>query len=66
MRTELWYPAGFPWKKERSAQRAGLILACLDRGLHPGWDAHDLRSAALAQKLGYRMEGPYQVFLRIG
>lgn len=28
MRTELWYPAGFPWKKERSAQRAGLILAC--------------------------------------
>lgn len=28
MRTEVWYPAGFPWTKERSAQRAGLIMAC--------------------------------------
>lgn len=28
MRTERWYPVGFPWAKERSAQRAGLILAC--------------------------------------
>ena len=45
---------------------AGLILECLSRGIFPGWDAHDLRSAALAQKLGYRMEGPYPVFLRIG
>lgn len=45
---------------------AGLILKCLSRGIFPGWDAHDLRSAALAQKLGYRMEGPYPVFLRIG
>ena len=43
---------------------AGLILACLERGLYPGWDAHNLASAALAQKLGYRMEGPYPVCLR--
>ena len=31
---------------------ARLILDCLDRGLYPSWDAHDLRSVALAEKLG--------------
>ena len=45
---------------------AGLILACLERGIFPGWDAHNLASAALAQKLGYRMQGPYPAFLRKG
>lgn len=48
-----------------SACGAGLILACLERGLYPGWDAHDLRSAALAQKLGYRLAGSYPVCLRV-
>lgn len=41
---------------------AGLILACLARGLYPGWDAYDLRSVALAEKLGYHMEAPYAVY----
>ena len=41
---------------------AGLILTCLDRGLHPGWDAHDLRSVSLAEKLGYRLIRPYPAF----
>ena len=41
---------------------ARLILACLDRGLYPSWDAIDLRSAALAEKLGYRRGDPYPVY----
>ena len=38
---------------------ARLILTCLDQGLLPSWDAHDRRSAALAEKLGYRLDRPY-------
>lgn len=41
---------------------AGLILACRERGLYPAWDAYDLRSVALAEKLGYRMDAPYAVY----
>lgn len=41
---------------------AKLILTCLDRGLYPSWDAHDLRSVALAEKLGYQMEKPYVAY----
>lgn len=41
---------------------AALILACLDRGLYPSWDAHDLRSVALAEKLGYHRGEPYTVY----
>lgn len=43
---------------------AGLILECLKRGLYPSWDAHDLRSVALAEKLGYHMNHPYTVYLQ--
>lgn len=39
-----------------------LILECLDRGIYPGWDAHDRRSLALAEKLGYRLGRPYTAF----
>lgn len=41
---------------------ARLILACLDRGLYPSWDAYDLRSVHLAEKLGYHPAGPYPVY----
>lgn len=43
---------------------AGLILECLKRGLYPSWDAYDLRSVALAQKLGYHMDHPYTVYVQ--
>ncbi|WP_085832921.1 GNAT family N-acetyltransferase [Clostridium merdae] len=43
---------------------AGLILECLKRGLYPSWDAHDLRSVALAEKLGYHMDYPYTVYIK--
>lgn len=44
---------------------AKLILESLDRGLYPSWDAHDLRSVALAEKLGYHMDRPYTVYYLI-
>jgi effector-binding domain-containing protein/GNAT superfamily N-acetyltransferase len=43
---------------------ARLILECLNRGLYPSWDAHDLRSVALAEKLGYHMDHPYTVYIK--
>lgn len=43
---------------------AQLILECLKRGLYPSWDAHDLRSVALAEKLGYHMNYPYTAYFR--
>lgn len=53
-------------------RRKGLALACgaklilesLERGLYPSWDAHDLRSLHLAEKLGYQLEKPYRVYLK--
>lgn len=39
-----------------------LILECLKRGLYPSWDAHDMRSVALAEKLGYHMDRPYTTY----
>ena len=41
---------------------AKLILACLDRGLYPSWDACDLRSVPRAEKLGYHRGYPYPVY----
>lgn len=46
-----------------TACAAKLILTSLDRGLYPSWDAHDLRSVALAEKLGYHLDGPYTAYL---
>lgn len=41
---------------------ARLILECLDRGWYPSWDAHNLWSAALAEKLGYHFDHEYVVY----
>lgn len=41
---------------------AKLILECLKRNLYPSWDAHDLRSVALAEKLGYHLDSPYVTY----
>lgn len=43
---------------------AKLILECLKRGLYPSWDAVDLRSVALAEKLGYHMDHPYPAYVK--
>ena len=38
---------------------ARLILACLDRGLYPSWDAANPESLHLAETLGYHSGGSY-------
>ena len=39
---------------------AKLILECLKRNLYPSWDAQNLGSLALAEKLGYRYSHEYE------
>lgn len=41
---------------------AALILACLKQGIYPGWDAHNLASRALAEKLGYHFLREYVAY----
>lgn len=41
---------------------AKLILECLERNIYPSWDAHDLRSVHLAEKLGYHLSHPYVTY----
>ena len=43
---------------------ARLILEALDRGLYASWDAYDLRSVMLAEKLGYHADHPYVIYVR--
>ena len=44
------------------AVSAALITACLDRGLYPSWDAQNLGSVHLSQKLGYSFSHEYRVY----
>lgn len=41
---------------------ARLILECLDRGLYPSWDAQNLWSVSLAEKLGYHFDHEYTAY----
>jgi GNAT superfamily N-acetyltransferase len=41
---------------------AKLILACMERGLYPSWDAHNKMSIALAEKLGYHRAYDYVAY----
>ena len=41
---------------------AALILKCLEMGLYPSWDAQNLTSVHLAEKLGYRLGHEYQAY----
>ena len=42
-----------------SAVAAKLILSCLDEGLYPSWDAANMLSVRLAEKLGYEFSKEY-------
>ena len=46
----------------RLASGAAIILAALERGLYPNWDAQNMMSVGTAQKLGYHYKGPYTIF----
>ena len=39
-----------------------LILECLEKKIYPVWDAVDMRSVALAEKLGYHFDKEYEVY----
>lgn len=41
---------------------AKLILACLEKGWYPSWDAQNKWSAALAEKLGYHFDHEYTAY----
>ena len=41
---------------------ARLILECCDRNLYPSWDAQNLQSVALAEKLGYHLDHAYTAY----
>jgi predicted GNAT family acetyltransferase len=54
-------------KEERHKGLAGavcavLILSCLDEGLYPRWDAANLLSVRLTEKLGYKFSHEYICF----
>ena len=41
---------------------AALILRCLDDNLYPSWDAQNINSVHLAQKLGYEFDHEYVAY----
>ena len=45
---------------------AKLILECLGKGLYPSWDAQNMWSAALAEKLGYHFSHEYTAYEVVG
>ena len=45
-----------------SAVCAQLILSCLDDGLYPSWDAANMNSVHLAEKLGYEFSHEYPCY----
>lgn len=52
----------FRQKGLAQAVSARLILACLDQGRYPSWDAHNKASLALAEKLGYTLSHAYPAY----
>ena len=41
---------------------AAMMLACLERGLYPSWDASGMISVQLAEALGYHRQAPYRCY----
>ena len=41
---------------------SALILRCLEEGLYPSWDAQNMNSVRLAEKLGYEFDHEYTVY----
>lgn len=41
---------------------SALILNCLDEGLYPSWDAQNMNSVHLAEKLGYEYDHEYTAY----
>ena len=41
---------------------SALILECLEEGLYPSWDAQNMNSVHLAEKLGYEFSHEYAAY----
>ncbi|MDQ0350318.1 GNAT superfamily N-acetyltransferase [Alkalibacillus filiformis] len=42
---------------------SALILECLNRGFYPSWDAANMESVKLAEKLGYKFKTEYETYV---
>ena len=49
-------------KKLATAACSALILNCLEEGLYPSWDAQNMNSVHLAEKLGYEFDHEYTAY----
>lgn len=56
----------FRLRRLATACSARLILACLERGLYPSWDAMNPESLHLAEKLGYEFAHEYTAYMLYG
>ncbi|WP_054743134.1 GNAT family N-acetyltransferase [Cellulosilyticum ruminicola] len=59
---EIYTKEAFRQKGLATACGAKLILTCLERGLYPSWDAANLKSVGLAEKLGYVYSHEYVAY----
>ena len=41
---------------------SALISACLEEGLYPSWDAHDMNSVQLSKRFGYEFDHEYTAY----
>ena len=41
---------------------SALILKCLEESLYPSWDAQNIHSVSLAEKLGYEFDHAYVAY----
>ncbi len=41
---------------------SALILSCLEEGLYPSWDAHDMNSVQLSRRFGYEFDHEYTAY----
>jgi GNAT superfamily N-acetyltransferase len=48
------------------AAGAALLLACIDKGLYPSWDAANMSSVKLAEQLGYEYSHTYDTYVLRG
>ena len=48
-----------------TAVSAALLVYCLEHGIEAHWDAGNPRSVKLAERLGYRASGSYEMLVRI-
>ncbi|MCI8384792.1 MAG: GNAT family N-acetyltransferase [Clostridia bacterium] len=53
---------GYKHKGIGTAMASKLILMCLEKGIYPSWDAANLTSLELAEKLGYNYDSEYTIY----